>query len=83
MAATFEKVSVRLRGNAVPIDKRFLDALALMRFGEKYEDDEVKAKTRALVADLVGPGDKPPHPLDAHYLILKALLPKSKAALLS
>lgn len=81
MAATHEKVSIKLRGNAVHIDKRFLDALALMRFGEKYEGDEVKSQTNTLLRDLVGPGEKA-HPQDVHFIILKNLLPKNKASLL-
>lgn len=81
MAATFEKASVFLRGNSVPLDKRFLDALALARFGEPYEEEEVRGKVRTVLRVLVGPGKKI-HPQDVHYLILKTLIPKSKAALL-
>lgn len=80
MATTFDKVHIKLRGNAVPIDRRFLDALSMIRFGGLYE--ECKTETNSLLVDLVGPGAKPPHPLDVHYIILKNLIPKNKAALL-
>lgn len=77
-----KKVSIKVGGNySVPVEKRFLDVLALMRFGKLYEDEEVKVKTRALIRDLVGNVTKI-HPRDINYIILKEVLPKSKAALL-
>lgn len=76
MAATFDKVHIKLRGYSVPIDKRFLDALALTRFNASYGD--AKEQTNTLLRDLVGLGDRT-HPQDVHFIILKAIMPKNKA----
>lgn len=81
MASEFKKASIYLRGNSVPVDKRFLDALALMRLGKLYDCDETKKKTREILRGLVGPGDKI-HPQDVHFIILKSILPKNKLALI-
>lgn len=78
-----EKVQIKISDKCtVNIHKGFLDALALHRFNKPFEGKEIKDKTRALVRDLVGPVEKI-HPLEVHYLILKATLSKSKAAKLS
>lgn len=79
MAAKFDKVPVKLRGFSTPIDKRFLDALAIMRFNKLY--DEVKEQTNTLLRDLVGSGERI-HPQDVHFIILKETMPKTKASMI-
>lgn len=79
MAAKFDKVPIKLRGFSTPIDKRFLDALAIMRFNKLY--DETKEQTNTLLRDLVGSGDRI-HPQDVHFIILKETIPKTKASML-
>lgn len=79
MAAKFDKVPVKLRGFSTPIDKRFLDALAIMRFNKPY--DEVKEQTNTLLRDLIGQGERI-HPQDVHFVILKNIMPKTKASML-
>ena len=79
MAAQFDKVYVKIRRRSIPLDKRFLEALSLVFFDTLYDDS--KQKTNALLRELIGPGEKI-HPQDAHYIILKNLIPKNKAALL-
>lgn len=65
-----------LNGGSVPVDRFFLDALALLRFGAKYEDIDIRKRTNALLRDLLGPGDEPPHPQEVHRAILLAVFPK-------
>jgi len=79
MAAKFKKVSVKLRGFSIPIDKRFLDALAVMRFDLQYDD--FKEQTNTLLRDLIGQGERI-HPQDVHFIILKSIMPNSKASIL-
>lgn len=79
MAAKFDKVPVKLRGLSTPIDKRFLDALAIMRFNKLY--DETKEQTNMLLRDLVGSGDRI-HPQDVHFIILKEIMPNTKASMI-
>lgn len=79
--ATPKKIKVKVGDNfPVAIDKRFLDALSVDRFGRLYSD-ETKTEVNVLIRDLVG-SIKTIHPLDVHYLIAKSLMSKSKAALL-
>lgn len=79
MAAKFDKVPVKLRGFSTPIDKRFLDTLSIMRFNKPYV--ETKEQTNTLLRDLVGSGDRV-HPQDVHFIILKAIMPNTKASML-
>lgn len=78
MAAAFDKVHIKLRGYSVPIDKRFLDALSIIRFNKPY--DEAKEQTNSLLRDLVGYGDRI-HPQDVHFTILQSIMPKTKASM--
>lgn len=57
------------------VDKFFLDALALSHFGEKYEDKEIKKKTRKIVRDLMK--DKSVSVQVVQQKILASFLPQS------
>jgi hypothetical protein len=78
MAAKFNKVPVKLRDFSTPIDKRFLDALAIMRFNKPY--DKVKEQTNTLLRDLIGLGERI-HPQDVHFIILNNIMPSSELPL--
>lgn len=80
MAAKFDKVPIKLRGFSTPIDKRFLDALAIMRFNKSY--DEVKEQINTLLRDLIGSGERI-HPQDVHFIILKNIMPSTKVKILT
>lgn len=77
-----ERVKIKLRGESVPVDKAVLDILAVARFGEKYERDEVKKQVRIALNDIVGPGERPPHPQEVYRAVMISLLPVNKQKLL-
>jgi hypothetical protein len=77
-----ERVKIKLRGESVPIDKAVLDILAVAQFGEKYECDEVKKKVRIILKEIVGPGDRPPHPQEVYRAVMASFLPAAKQKLL-
>lgn len=80
MAAKFDKVPIKLRGFSIPIDKRFLDALSIMRFNLSY--NETKEQTNTLLRDLIGQGERI-HPQDVHFIILKNIMPSTKVKILT
>jgi len=72
---SIKKINIRFKTvAAVPVDKFFLDALALKHFKVTYEDKEVKKSVNKLLRELMG--DIHPHPQKVEQKILMELAPK-------
>ena len=69
------RIKIYLKGQVTQVDKFFLDALALTRFGVKYEDETVKKEVRKLIRQLMK--DEPVHTQTIHQKILASFLPQS------
>lgn len=79
MATKFDKIPIKLKELSIPIDRRFIDVLSIMRLNKSY--DEVKEQTSALLCDLIGHGERI-HPQDVRFIILEAIMPNTKASML-
>lgn len=64
----YNRIQINIRKRRLKIDKRFLDLLALNRFGEKYEREEIMKATNDVLRDLLA-GVDDLHPLDAYWAI--------------
>lgn len=72
-----DRIQINIRKRRIKIEKRFLDVLALNRFGEKYEREEIKKSTNDVLRDLLV-GVEDIHPLDAYWAIVLDALPQKK-----
>lgn len=70
-----KKINIRFNAApAVPIDKLFLDVLALKHFKKPYEDKEIKKAINRMLRELIG--DEYPHPQKVEQKILLDVVPK-------
>jgi len=70
-----KKINIRFdAAPAVPIDKLFLDVLALKHFKQPYEEKEVKKEINKMLREMIG--KEYPHPQRVHQKILLDMAPK-------
>jgi len=70
-----EKISIKIKGKSVPLDRFIVDALSLKNFHTKYEDS--KKQTNKLIRELTKEEDVKFHPRNIERYILADLFPAS------
>jgi hypothetical protein len=70
------KFNLKIGNKSVPVDKIFLDAVALAHFGCKYEDASIRKKSNAIIRCLMA-NESVFHPQIVHKNILISFLPPS------
>lgn len=74
-----ERIQINFRGRRIKIDKRFLNAFSLMRYGEKYDREDIRKEVNKTLRDMIGLKDDI-HPLDIYWIITLSLLSQKKQA---
>lgn len=69
------RIKFSIKGKGTQIDKYYLDALALVHFGQKYEDKSIKKQVNKLVRDLMK--NEPISVQIIQQKILSSFLPQS------
>lgn len=75
-----EKIHIRIGNNSIPINRLFLDALSVMKYGVKY-GPKTKRQTNELIRGLMA-DEVRINTQTVHQAILLEVLPKTKKALI-